>query len=569
MNQLTILFELWKSSHKAVDGKLYIVLVSYALMAYIESIGFIIAMPLLKALLTNQSINQAFKEYPIPEQVTSVLSEIGMINLTLIIIAIFTIKSVFMYSTLVYSVNVRFKFYNYLRKSIVSKIKASNLMILAQNTSSEIVNLANEQSNRSNVAFQNFILFTGNLINSIGYTIVAIYLSFVTTAVVIGFGIAFVALSFSIGRFISLKSATLTKKYQGLANRFNQYLTSLKYNKATYMQSEYVTVLNNEIDKISKLNVDLGYLTNISRSLKEPFTLVTFIAAVYIIQAYHYTETTIVMATIFLLYRAITILVNCFSYWNLMIENHGGLIEINKFLDAKIDPEEDYGDKDFTLSNGITLNNVSFFYHKDEEIISNFSWFIPAMQTTAIVGASGSGKTTLVDLISRCITPCSGEILFDGVSAKNIKRESFRKHIGYLTIDSIIFEASIFDNIVGSLTRDKSENKNLERVTEVVRHAGLVDFMEKQPAGLYTKLSENGRNLSTGERQRLLLARELYKQPKLLILDEPTSALDNDSEDKIISTLKELDGKLTIILIAHKLSTIKHVKPPNTIDLAS
>lgn len=206
------------------------------------------------------------------------------------------------------------------------------------------------------------------------------------------------------------------------------------------------------------------------------------------------------------------------------------------------------------LRRGIRLTNVSFRYNVENECyaVRNINGLLPAGSTTAIVGVSGAGKSTLADIIIGLILPEQGEILVDDTRLDSSNMSSWRQSIGYVPQDAFLFNASIRDNLTWACP-----NANEKEMWEVLKLAAIDDFVKALPEKLDTVVGDRGIRLSGGERQRIVLARALLRKPKLLILDEATSALDSENEKRIQNAIEGLQGKLTILIIAHRMSTIK------------
>jgi len=170
------------------------------------------------------------------------------------------------------------------------------------------------------------------------------------------------------------------------------------------------------------------------------------------------------------------------------------------------------------------------------------------------VGPSGSGKTTLADLIAGFYQPTEGEIWIDDRPLRQIDPRSYRKLLGIVPQDGMLFHATLIENITYGSDAPVDE----ARVWEALEMAQARRFVEELPEKLYTLVGERGQRFSGGQRQRLALARALYRQPQLLILDEATSALDSESEARIHEALARLPRTYTLILIAHRLSTVRH-----------
>jgi ABC-type multidrug transport system fused ATPase/permease subunit len=207
------------------------------------------------------------------------------------------------------------------------------------------------------------------------------------------------------------------------------------------------------------------------------------------------------------------------------------------------------------LNGEIEFKNVSFSYPSREEVevIKSLSFRISAGQTAALVGSSGSGKTTLTNLLLGFYTLSRGDLLIDGQSLSSFNLSGFRKQLALVPQDVFLFGGSIGENIsYGKPEADQSE------IEEAARKAYAHDFISAFPEGYNTMVGERGIQLSGGQRQRVAIARAMLKDPAILLLDEATSALDSESEAEVQKALDALMKGRTSIVIAHRLSTVKH-----------
>lgn len=205
---------------------------------------------------------------------------------------------------------------------------------------------------------------------------------------------------------------------------------------------------------------------------------------------------------------------------------------------------------------GISIEDVTYRYPGSEQaVIKGISLLIEKNESIGIAGPSGSGKSTLVDLILGLHAPNSGQIKVDGVAISSENISSWRSMIGYVPQDIYLLDDSIAANIAFGIDPQKVDSKALE---EASRGAHILDFISSLPEGFATVVGERGVRLSGGQRQRIGVARALYHGPDVLVLDEATSALDHDTEKAVMETITLLKGKLTIIIIAHRLSTLEH-----------
>ena len=209
-----------------------------------------------------------------------------------------------------------------------------------------------------------------------------------------------------------------------------------------------------------------------------------------------------------------------------------------------------------TLSSSLRIEGLRYRYPGAEhEVLRGIDLDIPAGSSVAFVGSSGAGKTTLVDLVLGLLTPTNGTIRVDGVDiAEGI--ESWQRICGVVAQDVFIAEGTVRKNVLFDVPVEVADE---DRLQQAVRMAQLEDVVESLPGGLDGDVGDWGSRLSGGQRQRLGIARALYRSPQLLVLDEATSALDNETERRVTETVNALHGDMTVIVVAHRLSTVKNV----------
>lgn len=205
------------------------------------------------------------------------------------------------------------------------------------------------------------------------------------------------------------------------------------------------------------------------------------------------------------------------------------------------------------LEGRVEFKHVDFSYDGEKLALKDVNLLVKPGHTVAIVGPSGAGKTTVANLLPRFYDVTAGELLIDGMNVKDVTMKSLREQIGLVPQDTMLFNATVKDNILyGRL--DASD----EEVYAAAKAANALEFIEKLPEGMDTVVGERGNSLSGGQRQRIAIARAILKDPKILILDEATSALDTESEKLVQEALERLMRDRTAIVIAHRLSTIKN-----------
>jgi ATP-binding cassette subfamily B multidrug efflux pump len=223
--------------------------------------------------------------------------------------------------------------------------------------------------------------------------------------------------------------------------------------------------------------------------------------------------------------------------------------------------ERDVNIKEGSVSEGreqgtVDFKNVSFRYpHASEDELSNISFKIEKGQTLAIIGATGSGKTTLISLIPRFYDATEGEVLVDGVNVKNYKFDTLYDKLGYVTQKAVLFAGSIRENVFFG---ESAAPKNDEELKNAIELSQAEEFVDKLPDGTEHMISQMGRNVSGGQKQRLSIARALSRKPEILVFDDSFSALDYKTDAKLREGLNEKLKDTTKIIVAQRISTIRH-----------
>lgn len=239
------------------------------------------------------------------------------------------------------------------------------------------------------------------------------------------------------------------------------------------------------------------------------------------------------------------------------------LNRISEIIDNELYKDEKFGTKSIEDCKGIIeFKNVSFKYNKDEaNILNNLNMTIEPNKKIAIVGKSGNGKSTIFNLLLRYFDNNEGDILLDNIKIKDLSEESLRNNISIIRQTPFLFNDTIFNNF-----KLLKEDISLEEVKEVCKKAYINDYIESLPKGYDTIIGEGGINLSGGQKQRIAIARTLLLNTKVILFDEATSALDNESQEYIKRTIDDLVKDHTVIIVAHRLSTIVDADIINVID---
>jgi ABC-type bacteriocin/lantibiotic exporter with double-glycine peptidase domain len=227
------------------------------------------------------------------------------------------------------------------------------------------------------------------------------------------------------------------------------------------------------------------------------------------------------------------------------------IVSLKPLLDAEPEPLGNAGGDPGVLTGRVSFDSVTFGYIPEMNILNDVSLTVPAGTMTAIVGASGSGKSTIIRLLLGLETPDSGTVLYDGQALSSLDRSAVLAQMGIVPQDSALIPGSILENILASAPG--SAEVDAWRAAE---RAGIAQDIREMPMGMQTVISDGASTFSGGQKQRLMIARALVREPRILILDEATSALDNHTQNIVSESIEKLGS--TRIIVAHRLSTIRN-----------
>jgi len=341
------------------------------------------------------------------------------------------------------------------------------------------------------------------------------------------------------------------KFQQSFYKIINGSFGNFKIIKLKSKDKEILKQFNDASYGFAKANIKNQTLSQFPRLFLEMigFSLVAIIV-VYLILKYHADikgALPILMVFVVGLYRLMPSVNRIFTSYNQILFYNQSLHIIHNEL---IYEPENLGDEKIYFNKQIILRNINFNYINKKSVLKNINFTIKKGEKIGFIGKSGSGKSTLIDIIIGLYKPLSGEIIVDDIplNEKNIK--SWRNKIGYIPQNIYLKDGNIAENV------SLSENMDEKRVKEVLKQANILDFLETHHEGIWSEVGENGVKLSGGQKQRIAIARALYNNPELLVLDEATSALDNETEKKIMEEIYKIGADKTLIIIAHRTSTL-------------
>jgi ABC-type multidrug transport system fused ATPase/permease subunit len=431
----------------------------------------------------------------------------------------------------------------------------------AKNSTGHFINLVNTQVSGLVRSFEKYAVFLGTVITVATYFAFAFLISWTFAAMALAAGALVLFLFRRLNGYVRRLSVQTASEYGRMNHFIVQSLQAFKYLTSTGHVRPLRRAVERSIRTLSSYQRRLGIADSFTTAVKEPVGVAVLVLLILIQLVVLNEPLAPIVVSLVLIHRAMGNVVAVQSKWQSFMSRVGSLDAVEDEFDQVRQNQETSGPEILKpLSREIELDRVSFAYDpSDGNVLEDITLTIPANRTIALVGESGAGKSTLVDLLTLLLRPGTGELRVDGVPHHRIELFSWRRQIGYVSQETVIFDDTVANNIC--LWRGEyDEDSDVRRqVRQAAKRACALEFIEALPEGFNTRIGDRGIRLSAGQRQRLFIARELYKNPSLLILDEATSALDSESEQTIKESIDELHGSTTVVIIAHRLSTIRDV----------
>jgi len=336
-----------------------------------------------------------------------------------------------------------------------------------------------------------------------------------------------------------------------------QFIYNYKYIKATDSFTHIFKRLFGAINKNYIYTFKTNMLKFIPSSMIEPVSIFIITGLVIYYVEFKGKSIAEIFVLVIFFYKAFSYVFRFQSDWQKFNAGLGGLEVMCKASRILGNNVEKVGNRQINAFNkAIELKNVNFSYGP-KQVFFDVNLAIQKNKSIGIVGESGAGKTTMFDIITGLLTPQSGKISIDGIDYSELEFSSLRNIIGYVTQEPAIFNDTIANNM-SFWECDSQEDICRKRIENAAILANCDKFINETENGYDTVIGDKGVKLSVGQRQRIAIARELFREPEIIILDEATSALDTESELLIQQSINSLKGNRTIVVIAHRLSTVKN-----------
>lgn len=529
---------------------LFYLFIFTVVIAAVETVGVSIIMPFLSVandftlIDTNKYYNYFYQLFAFQDHKSYVI--IFGIAILIFYLLRTVLNSIYVY-TIMYFINSRYDLIvNRLFKKYLSLPYKS---FITHNTSSLTKVIINEAANVTELFWFLLILISELLV----FIFIYVVLMYINYKVTIGISVLIVFVGFFIKLVISKRMKFYGEEREQYQKVFyellNRNFQNIKMLKLHFDQSVYSNFAFSS-KMFVKTKILSSTLQQLPRYIFElmGFSLVVLIVLYYLLSDHSNYNDLFSIVSVFILglYRILPSITRIFLSYNTILYQYKSLDIIYQDLNLEC---EDLGTQELKFQNEIKLENISFAYGKCD-VFKDISLSIKKNEKIAFVGESGSGKSTLVDIIMGLHMIDAGNIMIDHNKLTYFNLASWRKHFGYIPQNIYLFDGTVAQNVAFNLNIDE------EKVVEALKQAKIWDFLVTKE-GLDTMVGESGVMLSGGQKQRIAIARALYQNPDIIVLDEATSALDEETERQIMEEIYSIAEDKTLIIIAHKLSTIQ------------
>jgi len=560
MNTFADLLKCLKTYQEYIGRRIYIVFVLSILASLTEGFGIALLLPLIRATQGSEEVDGTAQEYMyaflqrigIADSVVGILIFIGMM---------FIGKGLLKFAQGGYKSYLQAQLLRELKIGMFDDYGTMDYRYYIQRSTGHFINVINEQIRGFYHSFNFFAGFLSQAISAVSYFAIAFVVAwrFALSAVIVGAVLLF--LFKYLNRYVRSLSQKASQEMSHLNKLLVQALRSFKYVVATGQVDQLRGGVVDSVHRLTGYKMRAKLARAFTGSIKEPLSVLFIVSVIAVQVAVFEAAIAPLFVALLLFHRGIQTTISVQSSWQNVMNKMGPLEMVVDEFDVLEERQEEDGTVELgPLRDGIELRDVHYAYDEDEgDVLRDINMEIPANTTVALVGESGAGKSTLVDLLTLMLRPRTGEVVIDGVPGSEVALDSWRSQIGYVSQETVVFDDTIANNISLWAGRNGSPGAVQERIENAARRAHAHHFIEELPDGYQTVVGDRGVRLSGGQKQRLFVARELFKQPNLLLLDEATSDLDTTSEQHIQDSVDALQGEVTVVIIAHRLSTVKNV----------
>lgn len=547
------LIKLFYNSFGLYTPKIIIMVILGFLSGILEGVGINIVIPLFALIIKNQSGDTNFITKTIQKVFSFFGLSFGIKYLLIAICVLFILKAVIALTVSYIRVKVAADYEARERSNLFSLFLKTKWPFLLNQKLGHLETLLMTNVHYGSIALEHFCNVAIILVGLLVYLFVALNVSFIVTVFTLLLGSILFVFFKPFFKSTKVSSKDIEEINKKIAHYVGENILGLKTIKITSKGQGVAEKGSAYFKELRNLSVKMGFVRSVGGILIQPVGLI-FISIIF---AFSYKTANFSLGTMAVI---VYLIQRIFTYFQNIQASMGIVAELSSYLQALNDTKKNIkhnlevndGSNKFILQKKLEFKNVNFSYG-EKQILHNVNFSVNKGEMVGLVGPSGAGKTTATDMILRLFKPNEGEIILDDKDINEIDMKEWRDKVGYVSQDIFLMNDTISNNI-------KFYNNliNVEDVIQVAKMANIFDFIEQLPQKFDTVIGERGVLLSVGQRQRIVIARVLARKPDFLIMDEATSALDNESELQIQKVIENLKGKITVLVIAHRLSTVIH-----------
>ena len=558
LKKLSYIFD--RNAKITIMGLLLLIIIG----SFFEMLGVTVFMPFIELIMNSESLQTNELLIRLFSLFHASTLEGCISILAVIIIFFYIIKNIYLTFMQNCILNFSYKTRMKLAKRLLATYMDEPYSFHLNKNAAELQRSLQVDANQFMLLLNGVLQFIAEITVCIAIGLFLFHTSHSITVIVAGLLVFCVGLYFEVSKKVSLRLGEQNQNYNAkLMQWINQSLGGIKEVKVLEREGYFVKAYRENYKKLIKGAKTNEMLATVPKYITETVVMSGLLLAIVFKLYFGHGEiaTFIPQLTAFALaaFRLLPSIGKINAYINNIMYCLPSLELIyNDFKDVEghtfIEEKEDTTLNKYRFVKEVSINNIVYKYPNTEvNVINNVSFKIPKGKTVAFIGSSGAGKTTMADIILGLLPPTSGTITVDGWNIFEHMHE-WHKMLGYIPQSIYLSDDSILNNVAFGIDEDKID---IEAVREALRKAQLLEYVESLPDGLNTFVGDRGVRLSGGQRQRIGIARALYHNPDILVLDEATSALDNETEQAVMESIENLQGLKTMIIIAHRLTTIK------------
>ncbi|MFC2117213.1 ABC transporter ATP-binding protein [Bacteroidota bacterium] len=521
------------------------------LTGFVETLTLFVIAPIVDTLITPDLKGSSPVSQKITEAITSVGLPVSLGILFAIYIALNLLKSGFQTYSMYLILRIKYALGKDLTMKSFNDFFQARWAFFRTSQQGTLINTFVREIRVVGDAFAGMARFSAAILQLVVFVIVPFYISWQVMSISMGVALLLATPLLLLGKISHRLGTKNTTTANTVSQTIQESLSLAKVILGFANQQKSADILKQNYDNHVNATLKSQTFGEIITNSYQPFGLLGMVAVLYASRWYNLplAETSILIVSFI---KIVPVIGQITSQKNLMDNTFPSYEQIMKLRERAKEFKQPTGSKTFTgFDKEIKIEDFSFSYDGSENVLNNINATIPKGKMIAFVGESGAGKSTLIDSIIGFNELLSGEIKIDGIPLQDFEINSYRKKIGYVSQESILFNMSIRDNLIWA-----KDNSTDEDVRKACKLANADEFIEKFPKGYHTVVGDRGVRLSGGQLQRIALARAMIRKPDLLILDEATSALDTKSEQIIQKAIEKIANETTILVVAHRLSTI-------------